>query len=207
MKLKNPDNLNEFKPKKALLLTEIGRMRKGVFFVILLLISKALFAQNEIGPEGHKLLWIVIFLALFIAAFFFLYKRTGKLSRKSSRSFFVGRGIRVDLEKDSLYYPDRLTLKVKNAGNSDIDLDQPLLVFDNFWLKRKFRLKGFANRNFYPLYLEKGRTHTLEIDLNRFYQHDKRLRKFPKTKVIVSNVKGKRLASKSVYIRKTLFKF
>jgi len=182
-------------------------MRKGVFFVILLLISKTLLAQNEIGPEGHKLLWIILFLGLFIAAFFFLYRRNGKSKTNQQWPLFVGKGIRVELEKDALYYPDRLTLKVKNTGNSDIDLDQPLLVFDNFWLKRKFRLKGFANRNFYPLYLERGKSHTLEIDLNRFYQHDKRLRRFPKTKVIVSNVKGKRLGSRSVYVRKTLFKF
>lgn len=205
--LKNPDNLDEFKPKKALFLTEIGRMKKGVFFVILLLISKALFAQNEIGPEGHKLLWVILFLVLFISAFFLLYRRNGKSKTNSRWPLFAGKDVRIELGKDSLYYPDRLTLKVKNTGNSDIDLDQPLLVFDNFWLKRKFRLKGFANRNFYPLYLEKGKTHTLEIDLNRFYQHDKRLRKFPKTKVIVNNVKGRRLGSRSIYLRKTLLKF
>ena len=98
-------------------------------------------------------------------------------------------------------------MKVKNAGNSDIDLGQPLLVFDNFWLKRKFKLKGMENRTFYPLYLEKGKTHTLQIDLTRFYSHDKKLKKFPKAKISVFNVKGKRLKSKSIYLRKTLIKF
>ncbi len=186
---------------------EMHTMRKGVSFLILLMVSKVLLAQNEIGPEGHKLLWIILLLVMFIAAFFLFYRRNGKSKTNSRWPLFVGKGLRIELEKDSLYYPNRLTLKVKNTGNSDIDLDQPLLVFDNFWLKRKFRLKGFENRNFYPLYLEKGKTHKLEIDLNRFYQHDKRLRKFPKTKVIVTNVKGRRLGSRSVYLRKTLLKF
>ncbi len=186
---------------------QIGSMKKGGIFLILVLSSKVILAQNEIGPEGHKLLWLFLLLVLFAVALFFLLSRNKKSKSKPSRSFFVGKSVRVELEKDALYYPDRLKLRVKNTGNHDIDLDQPLLVFDNFWLKRKFRLKGFANRNFYPLFLERGKTHTLEIDLNRFYQHDKRLRRFPKTKVIVSNVKGKRLGSRSVFIRKTLFRF
>jgi hypothetical protein len=111
------------------------------------------------------------------------------------------------LGKDRVYYPDNLQLKIKNTGSSDIDLDRPLLVFDNFWIKRKFRLKGFDNYSFYPLYLERGKTHTLPIDLNRFYTHDKSLKKFPKTKVIVFDVKGRKLGSTSVFLRKTLFKY
>jgi hypothetical protein len=98
-------------------------------------------------------------------------------------------------------------MKVKNIGNTDIDLDKPLLILDNFWLKRKFRLKGMENRTFYPLFLEKGKTHTLNIDLNRFYMHDKKLKKYPKIVLVLSDVKGKRLGSKSVYLRKTLVKF
>ena len=106
-----------------------------------------------------------------------------------------------------MYYPDKLELTIKNTGNTYVDLDRPMLVFDNFWLKRKFRLSGAGKRLFYPLYLEKGQKHTLEIDINRFYRHDKRLKKFPKTKIIAYDIKGKRLGSKSVYLRKTLFKY
>ena len=106
-----------------------------------------------------------------------------------------------------MYYPDYLKLTVKNSGNTDVDLDRPLMIFDNFWLKRRFRLNGMDNRLFYPLYLERGKIHTLDVDLYRFYRHDKRLKKFPKVKIVVSDVKGRRLASKAVYLRKTLFKF
>lgn len=186
---------------------QIGSMKRGMFFLILVLSSKAILAQNEVGPEGHKLLWFLLPLILFAGVLFIRLRRNKKTKSKPSRPFFVGRSVRIELEKDALYYPDRLKLRVQNKGNSDIDLDQPLLVFDNFWLKRKFKLKGFANRSFYPLFLESGRTHTLDIDLNRFYQHDKRLRRYPKAKVILHTVKGKRLGSQSVFIRKTLFKF
>ena len=180
-------------------------MRKGIFFVVFLGCSKLLWAQNEVGPEGEKLLWVVVVLVIVIVASTIGARYFSKT--KSSHTWFVREKVNISLEKDALYYPDYLTLKVKNTGNTDIDLGQPLLVFDNFWLKRKFKLKGMANRNFYPLYLEKGSEHSLHVDLNRFYRHDKRLKRFPKVKVYLRNVKGKRLGSRAVYLRKTLFKW
>lgn len=182
-------------------------MKKFFLLAILLLSSQFIFAQNEIGPEGHKLLWLLL-LVLAIAAVFVITSQTiKKKGQKTKQPLFSSRKIQVKLEKDALYYPNNLELTVKNTGNTDIDLDQPLLVFDNFWIKRKFKLKGMENRTFYPLFLEKGKTHTLKIDLTRFYGHDKKLKKFPKAKVYVFNVKGKKLGSKAIFLRKTLFKF
>lgn len=182
-------------------------MKKGIVFASLLLLSPAIFAQNEIGPEGHKLLWVVLLIVVISGVFIYSSKPFKKVNKKE-RSSFLGRGkIQITLDKDALYYPSNLSLTVKNKGNSDLDIDKPLLVFDNFWLKRKFRLKGQDNYSFYPLYLEKGKTHTLQINLDRFYSHDKKLRKFPKAKVFLTDVKGKKLGSKSIFLRKTLFKF
>ncbi len=169
-------------------------------------INLVLFAQNEVAPEGAKLLWFLLVLVLGIGLYF-VFSRKSKKTGSQKKPLFQRKRIKIELKKERLYYPDELLLKVENTGNSDIDLDKPLLIFDNFWLKRKFKLKGMDNRTFYPLYLEKGKTHTLRIDLNRFYLHDKKLKKFPKTKVKVFDVKGKQLGSKSVYLRKTLFKF
>src|SRR5690606_18038258 len=117
---------------------------------------------------------------------------------------FARRKVAITLEKDRVYFPDYLKMTVTNKGNIDIDLDKPLLVLDNFWLKRKFRLKGMQNRTFYPLYLEKDKTHSLTIDLNGFYLHDKKLKRYPKATVHLFDVKGRRLGSKAVYLRKTL---
>ncbi len=180
-------------------------MNRAILLILFLGFNLTVFGQNEVGPEGEKLVWVILVLSVIIFAIFLQFRGKGKKS-KSSPLFKRSRVV-LKLEKDSLYYPDNLTFKVKNAGNTDIDLDRPMLVFDNFWLKRKFRLKGSDNRTFYPLYLEKGKTHTLQIDLNRFYSHDKSLKKFPKAKVVAMDVTGKRLGSKSVYLRKTLFKF
>ncbi len=196
-----------FNSKKDLHLPGMRYYKKAILLVFSLLGSKLIWAQNEIGPEGHKLLWVVVFIVVVFAAIIIGRKRFPKSATKSDNKLFKRQKVRIELAKDSKYYPDRLMLKVENTGDVDVDLDQPLLVFDNFWLKRKFKLKGMANRTFYPLYLERGKIHELEIDLTRFYGHDKRLKKFPKVKVQVQNVKGKKLASSSVYLRKTLVKF
>ncbi|HYQ58675.1 MAG TPA: hypothetical protein VEP89_15150 [Draconibacterium sp.] len=182
-------------------------MKKGGILAFLVLNSWCLYAQNEIGPEGHKLLWVFFFLLAVTLVFVFTskpFKKNGKAKRRPILSF---KKLDIKLEKDAKYFPDTLILTVKNTGSEAIDLEQPLLVFDNFWLKRKFRIKGMDNYSFYPLFLEKGKTHQLTIDLNRFYSHDKSLKKFPKVKVHLNDVKGKRLGSKAVFLRKTLVKF
>ncbi|HKI89625.1 MAG TPA: hypothetical protein VKA38_11405 [Draconibacterium sp.] len=184
-------------------------MKKALVIFIFLIFSKLIFAQNEVGPDGNKLIWVILIAIALAVVFLFLLRKSIRknTSSKKRRPFFAYRRVRVELTKDRLYYPDKLRLIVKNIGNTYIDLDRPLLVFDRFWLQRKFRLNGIGNRLFYPLYLEKKQEHTLEIDINRFYYHDKTLKRFPKTKIIIYDVKGKRLGSKSIYLRKTLFKF
>jgi len=180
-------------------------MKKILVLLLFLISSTKIFAQNEIGPDGDKL--IIAFLLIVIVVLVFLLLNRSEKKGKTKKPFFQFRRIQVNLEKNRIYYPDVLTLTVKNTGNVDLDIDKPLLIFDNFWLKRKFKIKGFENRTLFPLFLEKGNTHSLEIEINSFYFHDKRLKRYPKVRIIISDVKGRRLGSKSVFLRKTLFKF
>ena len=177
-------------------------MKKGFTGILLFGFSKALMAQNEVGPDGDKLIWLILF--FIIPILFFSYKFFRKNSGKKKKPFVAFSKIELSLSKDKKYYPGILTLTVKNSGSKDLDLDKPMLVFSNFWLNRKFRLKGSENRTFYPLYLEAGKTHELDIDLNKFYKHDKSLKKFPKASIKIMDVKGKKLGSKHIYLRKTL---
>jgi hypothetical protein len=177
-------------------------MKKYILLLILLGSRLKLSAQNEVGPDGDKLIWLLlVFFAAIIA--FVVYLRKGD----KKRPLFAREKVKIEIDKDRMYYPDYLTLNVINAGKIDIDLDRPLLVFDNFWLKRKFKLSGTNNRVFYPLLMSKGYSHTLNIDLNNFYLYDKKLKRYPKVKITILNVKGKRLGSSSIYLRKTLIKF
>jgi hypothetical protein len=179
-------------------------MRKGLLLGLFSIMNYSLFAQSEVGPEGDKLAWLLILL-IPLAVYFiiprFRIKKTGK-----NKPFLKITREKVTLEKDRLYFPDYLKLTLKNKGNTDVDIDRPLLIFDNFWMKRKFRLKGTNYNRFYPLYLVAGKIHTLQIDLNGFYNHDKKLIKYSRAKIIIFNVKGKRLGSQTVFLRKTLFR-
>ena len=176
-----------------------------MLFMLFFTIHNVLFAQNEIGPEGHKLIWV--FLVLLLVSLFFLWQLFGKRKKTGRKGFFKYTRVEISLVKDRLYYPDNLKLTIKNKGNTDIDLERPLLIFDSFWIKRKFRLKGTHNARIYPLYLEVNKTHILDIELNSFYQHDKKLKRYAKAKIILETVHGKRLGSKAVYLRKTLFRY
>ena len=155
-------------------------VNKYFLLFILLASTLKLSAQTVVGPDGHKLVWILIFVLATIIMMVVIRKKGDK-----KRPLFAREKIKIELEKDRLYYPDTLILNVKNAGNIDIDLDRPLMVFDNFWLKRKFRLKGTDNRIFYPLFMVKGYNHTLNIDLNHFYSYDKKLKRYPKVKITI----------------------
>jgi hypothetical protein len=179
----------------------VGVKKKFLLFLILCLTLK-LSAQNEIGPDGNKIVWVLLIFVAAIILFIVFRKRGNK-----KQPLIVRQKIKIELESDRLYYPGNIKLTIRNIGNTDIDLDRPLLIFDNFWLRRKFRLKGIENRTFYPLYLVKGKTHTLNIDLNHFYSYDKKLKSYPKVKITIFNVKGRRLGSNAVYLRKTLVKF
>ena len=128
--------------------------------------------------------------------------------KKYTRFRKIRKKTRVEMEftKNRLYFPDFLTLVIRNTGTADVDIERPLMIFKSLLMKRKFRLKGLAGYHFYPLYLSAGNEHTLQIDLNRFYQHDKHLKRYPEISVEIYSVKGKKLGRKSVMLRKTLFR-
>lgn len=159
------------------------------------------------GTDGYLLLWAFGVVVL-LAVVYVIINRLSPATAKRKQSFFsVGRKrIGLELAKDRKYYPDILKADITNSGRVDIDLDQPMLIFRSIWMKRKFRLKGTSRHTFYPLLLEPGKVHTLQIDLNHFYRHDRALKRYPQVSVEVYEVGGKKLSSKSVMLRKTLFR-
>ncbi|HDR52584.1 MAG TPA: hypothetical protein ENN90_13365 [Mariniphaga anaerophila] len=179
-------------------------MKQVLILLFFLTFSVSAMAQDEVGPEGHKLIWFALVLVVAGIVAFFL-ANSGKSKPSFKISFFNKPKVHVELTKDRMYYPDFLELTVTNTGKTDVDIDTPLLVFSGMWYSRKFKLKGTNNNHYYPLYLMQGQNHTLNIDLNRFYGFDRTLKKLPRVRVVVSEVSGKRLGSRKVLLRKTLF--
>ena len=93
-------------------------MKKGFTGILFLGFSKALMAQNEVGPDGDKLVWLLLFFLLPIL--FFSYKFFRKNPVKKKKPFIAYRKVEVTLAKDKKYYPDILTLTVKNTGSKDL---------------------------------------------------------------------------------------
>ena len=168
-----------------------------------------ILTEKVIGPEGHKLLWVAVIIIFIIVIWGISVKLKVRstIHKKYKYPLIKRKKIKISVKKDRLYYPDFVELTIMNTGNTDVDIDNPLLVFSNYWISRKFRLKGTSSYNFYPLYLSKGEKHTLNIDLNRFYNHDKSLKRFPRIKIVIYEVNGSRLDSGKVMLRKTLFNF
>lgn len=182
-------------------------MKRLIILVSLIALTQPVWAQNEIAPEGNKLLWFAVILSIAILFILLFFIGPFKVKRKIEWPKSSKKKVSVELKKDALYYPDELILTIKNEGKEAVDIEQPMLVFSSIWVKRKFRIKGTNNASFYPLYLDKEQSHTLTIDLNRFYSHSRSLKKLQKAKVVIFEVNGRRLGSQSVYLRKTLFKF
>ena len=153
--------------------------------ILLTLLEKPLLHYFQTGwppidDNLHLILLLVVLSVVFGAVFIF---------KKIRYSTWFSK-VRVEIGKSRLYYPEFVKLTITNTGNADVDFDRPLLVFDNWWMKRKFRISGVEGRNIYPLFLEKGKTHTLNIDLSPFYGYDRKLKSFPKVRIFVFNIKA-----------------
>jgi hypothetical protein len=151
--------------------------------------------MNAKPADWNVLLGILIIILVPV----FIYLFVSWLKKRSKKKLVV------TLEKNRLYFPDYLKMRIVNNGKKATDVDNPLLVFSNFLIKRKLKLKGTNGYQFYPLYLEPGKSHELHIDLNHFYRYDRSLKRYPKATIYISDVKKKLKASQSVQLRKTLF--
>ncbi len=160
---------------------------------------------NVKGPDGYAFLGILITLLLPLVIYL-IVRLIGKRSRKTGNRFFLRKHtLALTLDKNKLYHPESLRMAVRNTGNTDVDIDRPMLVFSWYLLQRKFKLKGTEGYHFYPLLLEPGKVHELSIDLGHFYRYDPHLKKFPKITIAVNSIDGSCSVKKSVRIRKTLF--
>ena len=162
--------------------------------------------QNEVGPEGQKLWVIPMLLLLLLGAYLLFRRQTIKKPGSHKKKFSLSlKRITVDLHKDRNFRPKVLILKVKNNRRKDVDIEAPVLVFRKLWSKRKFKLKGMNRYEIYPLYLEAGKEHELQINLSVFHEHDRSIRRFYWAKVFVFDTKGRKYSSKYVTLRKSLY--
>ncbi|TKG94519.1 hypothetical protein EYV94_11250 [Puteibacter caeruleilacunae] len=184
----------------------------GIVFVLVAMLTQPALAQNEIGPEGGKLYWLLLIILLPFAIILLnsRYERKNGAAFKGLKNlnWFGGsskRRLDVALRKDQKYNPTRVKLIIRNTGNQAIDLAPPLLSFNGLFTKRSFLIKSVNGQLIYPLYLEPGREHKIDINLQGFYNKDKKLKSFGFVKLSVKDVKGRRFNAPKVRVNKYLF--
>lgn len=167
----------------------------------------ALFAGNETDPEKLQLLRIIAILIVILVLIIGWEAWKVWNNRKNPGSLFrflKKVKLNVALSKDRLFRPQVLTLTIRNTGKYEADLNAPVLEFRKIWSKRKFKLNGINGRQVYPLYLQPGVTHQLEIETSTFHQYDRSIKSFYWARIYVSDIEGRRWKSNSVKLRKSL---
>ena len=157
-------------------------------------------AANEIGPEGSKLL-LIILICIIVLVVWLIFFRKGKLLPKNPFS----RKLKVILVKNKYYKPTHLNLIIENVSKKDADIEAPVILFRKLFAKRKFKLKGINKSEIYPLYLEKGKVHDLSINLSVFHNYDRKLKKYYWCRVFFEDTKGRKYSTKYVKLRSSLF--
>lgn len=167
----------------------------------------ALFSGNETDPEKLQLLRIIAILTAFLVLIIGWEAWKVWNNRKNSGSLFrflKKVKLEVSLGKDRLFRPQVLTLTIRNTGKYEVDLNAPVLEFRKIWSKRKFKLNGIKGQQVYPLFLQPGITHQLEIETSTFHQYDRSIKSFYWARIYVSDIEGRRWKSNNVKLRKSL---
>jgi hypothetical protein len=175
--------------------------------IVLLFDPLALFSGNETDPEKLQLLRIIgillVILGLIITrgVWIFFQKR-----ENYSRLFWFLNKVKLEvtLEKDRLFRPRFLTLTISNTGKQEADLNAPVIEFRKIWTKRKFKLNGIKGQQIYPLFLNPGLTHELQIETATFHQYDREIKSFYWARIYVTDIEGYQWKSNKVKLRKSL---
>lgn len=170
---------------------------------IAVLLPSICFGQTEVGPDGYfPLLVIGLLVVVPLLVWALLRLRTGRVA--DWFPWMAKRRLDIDLVPNRSYRPVSLTLVVRNQTRKDVDIEAPVLLIRKLWSIRKFRLKGINRAEIYPLYLEKGKTHELQIHLSVFHKHDPSLRSYYWARVLLKDKTGNRYATNYVTLRKSL---
>lgn len=151
---------------------------------------------ETVGPEGDKLLWVLLIMLL-AGAFVFYWQRFSQL--------FGNKQILLQVEKNKVIHPTTLFFKVENRGNKAIDIEQPVIRFSNTLNEKAYKIKGVNASAIYPLFLEPGKSHELVVALQPFYDHTPTLQNFLRVRIEIS-YQGKKVKSSYLRLKPGLFR-
>lgn len=165
------------------------------------ILVNCLLQIQTIGPEGDKLVWIVLILIAIFSFFFIIKKKKWTLNLTAFKSVLL-----VSLQKNKIYHPSVVHLKLLNKSNKAIVIDHPIIRFKNSFQTKAYKIKAVNASAIYPLYLEAGKTHILPIALQPFYDYEQQLKKFSKLRIEFSYNHQNFKTTRYILLKPTLFR-
>jgi len=149
--------------------------------------------------------FLLIFLLLILFYNFFVKPRIHRKNR--NRNDFElpvsmdGAKVQIELLRDKKNNASLISLIIRNTGNREVDLDAPVLVFKRWALKRKFRIVSVDYSVIYPIFIDRGKTSVVNIDLEQFYGYAPELRRANKLGVEMKEVNGRKFKSRAIRLK------
>lgn len=164
------------------------------------------FEQFLSGVEKETLVWIIIILLILLFAVIrFETQHNIKFRRNNTFSLLFRRlQLEIILSKDRILRPQLLTITIRNTGKRDANIEAPVLEFRKIWSKRKFKLNGINGQVIYPMYIDSGKVHQLQVETSSFHQYDREIKSYYWARIVVSDVEGRKWKSNKVKLRKSL---
>lgn len=163
-------------------------------------LSNYIIQVNTVGPEGYKLIWVLLIL-LIIVAVIFLTKGKFKIRIPSFSNALI-----IQIKKNKVYHPTVIHLKIKNNKKKVVLIENPILRFKMGRNTKAFKIKSVNSSKIYPLYLEANQTHELPVALQNFYDYDKELKKYSRLRIEFSYDETKSKSSSYLLLKPTLFR-
>ena len=154
---------------------------------------------QTVGPEGGKLVWFFLFIAFALLILFSLKKKTIQLSRSSS-------ALSVKLEKNKVYHPSVVHLKILNKRSKGLVINHPVIRFKKGRSTKAFKIKSVNASSIYPLFLEANKIHELPVALQPFYDYNPKLKKYSRLRLEFTYEGGKLKKTKYLLLKSTLFR-
>lgn len=179
---------------------KIRRMRY-LFLLIVVFLPVTVFGQQEIKPEGGLL---AVYVFLIATAIFLLVYFAFRSKKETTHPVRLNIHMKVFYDNysghGSKFLYRRLEVKITNRGKTPVEIASPLIQFEKYSKKRKFKPKMQEEQRLYPLSLYPGTDHSFKIDLGKFYQKDAALQHYNKIRLLIPDMNGEIIKQHSLKI-------
>jgi hypothetical protein len=155
-------------------------------------LSTILLTIERVGPDGDKVIWILLSLIIIIAVVIYFSNHKNPVGR-----LFQGKNVSIGTQTNRIFNPSTLTINVGNKSETAITVNFLVIRFVGLGRSKAFKITSVNGNKVYPLFLDGKTNHTLVVSLEPFYVRDPLLKNYFLVKAEV-DVAGKGTTKSSV---------